>query len=133
MASSVEVKKSEKQELADELSEQGVMDIPSNVLVYTIEGPFFFAAVENFERALAATSTYPETLIIGLKWVPFIDVTGLQTLEEVIQDLQRNNVRVIISGANGRVSKKLYRAGIFNLVGIENHCTNLKAAVKAAG
>lgn len=133
MAGSVEVKKSGQQALADELSEQGVVDIPANVLVYTIEGPFFFAAVENFERALAETNTLPETLIIGLKWVPFIDVTGLQTLEEVIQDLQRNNVRVIIAGANGRVSKKLYRAGIFNLVGIENHCTNLKAAVKAAG
>lgn len=132
MANSVEVKRSEKKDLAEELSEQGIDKIPDNVLVYTIEGPFFFAAVENFERALAGTNTYPETLIIGLKWVPFIDVTGLQTLEEVIQDLHHHNVRVMLSGANGRVSKKLYKAGIFDLVGIENHCTNIGSAVRAA-
>lgn len=132
MASSVEVKRSEKQELAEELSEQGIDKIPDNVLVYTIEGPFFFAAVEHFERALAQTNTYPETVIIGLKWVPFIDVTGLQTLEEVIEDLHSHGVRVLLSSANGRVSKKLYKAGIFNLVGIENHCTTLGAAVRAA-
>jgi SulP family sulfate permease len=132
MAKSVEVKRSEKQDLAQELCEQGIVDIPHNVLVYTIEGPFFFAAVENFERALAGTNTYPDTLIIGLRWVPFIDVTGLQTLEEVIQDLHNNNVRVILSGANARVSKKLYKAGIFDLIGIENHCTNLASAVRAA-
>jgi len=132
MADSVEVKRSEKQDLAEELSEQGIVDIPDNVLVYTVEGPFFFAAVENFERALAGTNTYPETLIIGLKWVPFIDVTGLQTLEEVIEDLHLHNVRVILSSANGRVSKKLYKAGVFDLVGIENHFTNLGSAVKAA-
>jgi len=132
MASSVEVKRSEKQDLAEELSEQGIVDIPSNVLVYTVEGPFFFAAVDNFERALAETNTYPETLIIGLRWVPFIDVTGLQSLEEVIMELHNNNVKVILSGANGRVSKKLHKAGILDLVGIENHCTNLGSAVKAA-
>lgn len=132
MASSVEVKRSEKQDLAEELSEQGIVDIPANVLVYTVEGPFFFAAVDNFERALAETNTYPETLIIGLRWVPFIDVTGLQSLEEVIMELHNNNVKVILSGANGRVSKKLHKAGILDLVGIENHCTNLGSAVKAA-
>ena len=132
MANSVEVKRSEKKELAEELSEQGIDKVPDNVLVYTVEGPFFFAAVENFERALAGTNTYPETLIIGLKWVPFIDVTGLQTLEEVIQGLHHHKVRVILSGANGRVSKKLHKAGIFDLVGIENHSTSLGAALRAA-
>ncbi len=132
MASSVEVKRSEKQNLAEELFEQGIDKIPDNVLVYTIEGPFFFAAVEHFERALAETNTYPETVIIGLKWVPFIDVTGLQTLEEVIEDLHSHGVRVLLSSANARVSKKLHKAGIFNLVGIENHCTTLGAAVRAA-
>ena len=132
MASTVEVKKSEKKALAEELSELGIEDLPSNILVFTIEGPFFFAAVENFERVLVGTNTYPETLIIGFKWVPFIDVTGLQTLEEVIVDLQAHNVKVMFSGANARVTKKLHKAGIFDLLGIENHFTNLGSAIKAA-
>ena len=131
MASSVEVRKSSKHDLHKELENQGVTEIPSDVLIYTVEGPFFFAAVENFERALAGTHTYPNTLIIDLKWVPFIDVTGLETLEEVIEELHQNKVKVMVSGANGRVTKKLYKAGIMEMVGIENHFTNIGSAVNA--
>ena len=55
------------------------------MLVYIIEGPFFFGAVENFEQALASTHTDPKALIIRLKRVPFMDITGLQALEEAVQ------------------------------------------------
>ena len=131
MANSVDVKKSDHNELAVELSELGIEKLPENVMVYTIEGPFFFAAVENFERVLIGSNDYPEVLIIGLKWVPFIDVTGLQAIEEIIEDLQKHNVRVMLSSANGKVTKKLHKAGVFDLVGIENHFTNLGSAIKA--
>jgi SulP family sulfate permease len=90
------------------------------VLVYSVEGPFFFGAVENFERALAGTHTDPEVLIIRLRWVPFMDITGLQTLEEAIRDLQKRGVRVILSGANERVQAKLEKAGVIDLVGAGN-------------
>lgn len=131
MASSVEVHRSDNKTLSEELSARGIESIPDNVLVYTIEGPFFFAAVENFERVLVGTNSYPEVLIIGFKFVPFIDVTGLQTIEEVIDDLHSHNVRVIISSANAVVSRKLYKAGIFDQIGIENHFTNIGSAIKA--
>jgi SulP family sulfate permease len=76
--------------------------------------------VENFERALAGTHTDPKVLIIRLRWVPFIDITGLQTLDEVIRDLHKRGVRVMLAGANARVQGKLERAGIIDLIGAEN-------------
>ena len=120
MATSVEVKQATEQELTTEFSHKGLSHLPSGVLVFTIEGPFFFGAVENFERALAGTHTDPNLLIIRLKWVPFIDITGLQTLEEVIYELQNRHVTVMLSGANERVKAKLTKAGIISLIG-ENH------------
>jgi SulP family sulfate permease len=85
--------------------------------------------VENFERALASTGTDPEVLIIRLRWVPFIDITALQTLEEVVRDLQRRKVRVMLTGANERVTGKLRRAGIVDLIGADNCCENLEQAL----
>lgn len=120
MAGSVEVQLQTEQQLHQELGQRGITQIPPRVQVYAVEGPFFFGAVENFERALASTHTDPEILIIRLKWVPFIDITGLQTLEEVVQDLQRRHVRVMLSGANPLVMEKLERAGIIELVGRDN-------------
>jgi SulP family sulfate permease len=129
MASSVEVQQLTPQQLASELAHRG-LQIPPGVLVFAVEGPFFFGAVENFERALASTRTDPEVLIIRLRWVPFIDITGLQTLEEVIRDLHRRKVRVMLTGANERVTGKLQRAGIVELIGEQNFCTNLEQALE---
>ncbi len=49
-----------------------------------------------------------------------MDITGLQALEEIIENFHRKNVTVLISGANPRVTQKLSRAGIIHLVGEEN-------------
>tara|TARA_B100000745_G_scaffold66256_1_gene39040 strand:- start:5207 stop:6976 length:1770 start_codon:yes stop_codon:yes gene_type:complete len=129
MATSVEVKQATQQELEREFAHSGPIDLPSNVLIFTVEGPFFFGAVENFERALAGTQNDPKGLIIRLKWVPFIDITGLQTLEDVIRELQGRGVRVMLSGANARVNSKMHKAGILTLVGDDNHYATFEQAL----
>lgn len=121
MATSVEVRQATVEELNQESSNGEKVPLPADVLVFTVEGPFFFGAVENFERALAGTYTDPKYLIIRLRWVPFIDITGLQTLEDVIQELKKRGVQIMLSGANEQVYKRLYRAGIIDLIG-KNHC-----------
>ncbi|MCG2583982.1 SulP family inorganic anion transporter [Massilia sp. TS11] len=104
MAGSVEVQQQTGSELGAEL--------PRGVLVYAIEGPFFFGAVENFERALAQTHTDPRLLVLRLGDVPFIDMTGLLTLEEVVAKLHKRGVAVVVCEANARVRAKLERAGL---------------------
>lgn len=131
MATSVEVRQATEQELLEEFAHKGLGKLPPDVLVFAVEGPFFFGAVENFERALASTHTLPKHLIIRLKWVPFIDITGLQTLEEVIRDLQKRGVNILLSGANERVAAKLKKAGIVALVGEENNFKDIDTALAA--
>jgi SulP family sulfate permease len=128
MASSVEVQQQTHQDLSREFAHRG-LTFPPGVMAFAVEGPFFFGAVENFERALASTGTDPKVLIIRLRWVPFIDITGLQTLEEVIRGLQKRHVRVMFTGANERVTGKLRRAGILDLIGEQNNCENLEEAL----
>jgi anti-anti-sigma regulatory factor len=116
MADSVEVRPASLEDLSPELARHGLAELPRDTLVYTIDGPFFFGAVENFERALAAADGDPQTLVFYLRWVPFIDITGLQTLEEVIRSFRARGVRVLLAGANARVQAKLTRAGVLPLV-----------------
>lgn len=131
MASSVEVQQMTDQQLSQELAQQNIETLPKGVLVYAVEGPFFFAAAEAFEHALAATHTDPKTLIIRLRWVPFMDITGLQTLEGIIKDLHARNIRVILSGANPRVEGKLRRVGIVSLIGDANFYREFSEAIAA--
>lgn len=129
MASSVEVQQQTDKELMHEFAQHPLPILPPDVLVYAVEGPFFFGAVEVFEQTLASTHTDPKILIIRLRWVPFIDITGLQTLEEVIHDLQKRNIRVIISGAKPHVEAKLHKAGIMALLGPNNVFKEFSAAL----
>lgn len=132
MAASVEVQELSNHDLRQELSDQGMTAMPAGVLVFSVDGPFFFGAVENFERALAFTHTDPRVLILRLRRVPFIDITGITALEEVIHDLQRRDVCVMLTGANQRVSDKLDKAGIVELVG-RGHCyADVAEAIKAS-
>jgi len=133
MASSVEVRQATEQELIQEFAHTGVIQLPPGVLVFAVEGPFFFGAVENFERALAGTHTDPRVLIIRLGRVPFIDITGLHTLEEVIRDLQKRGVKVLLSGANERVTTKMKKAGIIELIGTENNFNAFSQAITSCG
>lgn len=133
MATSVEVRNITNQDLAQEFYNTEHTSLPPGVLVFTIEGPFFFGAVENLERALAGTHTDPKNLIIRLKRVPFIDITGIQTMEEVIGDLQRRKVNVMLSDANARVMSKLKKAGIIKLIGSSNLFRTFDQALKASG
>jgi SulP family sulfate permease len=132
MASSVEVRQATQEEISRELAHLGPASLPPGVLVYAVEGPFFFGAVDSFERVLAQTHTDPRVLIIRLRWVPFIDITGLQRLEEAIRDLQRRGVRVMISGANERVHGKLENAGLLELLGSGNSFADFAQALAAA-
>lgn len=132
MASSVDVMQLTENELNRELALQSPASLPPGVMVYAVEGPFFFGAVESFEHALSITHTDLITLIVHLKRVPFIDITGIQTLEEVIGKLHQRKVRVILSGANARVTGKLEKAGVIQQIGRENFFAQLSEAVDSA-
>jgi len=133
MASSVEVQRLSDRELAAELAPLGLSALPPGVFVYAVEGPFFFGAVETFEHAVEIGGTTPRVLILRLKWVPFMDITALHTLESTIRDLQLRGVRVMISGANERVARKLERAGVVELIGRESFFKQFSDALHALG
>nr|WP_314902068.1 STAS domain-containing protein [uncultured Deefgea sp.] len=132
MSMSVEVLPQDERQIGVELIQQGLMKLPEGVLVYAIEGPFFFGAVENFERVLAKTHTDPNVLVIRLLRVPFVDMTGLQALDEAIGELRARGVKVLICEANATVMAKMERAGLLVALGRENYCPDLASAVGRA-
>ncbi|MGO4313577.1 SulP family inorganic anion transporter [Pseudomonas sp. KB_15] len=132
MASSVEVQQVVEHELEEELRANGHTRLPPGTLIYTIEGPLFFGAAETFERVLAQTHTDPRLLIIRLKRVPFMDITGLQVLEEVIQQLHKRNIVVKLCEANTKVLYKLDRVGILQEIGTEHYHADFNTALAKA-
>ena len=130
MSDAVETLPVDETELQTELARHDIQHLPPDLLVYEIAGPMFFGAVENFERALVQTQADPKTLIIRLRRVPFMDITGIQVLEEVIQKLRLRGIRVMLCEANERVLAKLQRAGVINEGSAEDYVDHLIDAIK---
>jgi len=133
MAEVVETKEMDTQALQSELAQHGIERLPPGVMVYEIAGPMFFGAVENFERALLQTHTDPKALIIRLRRVPFMDITGIQTLDAVIAKLRKRGIQVVLSEANPRVLGKLRRAGVTGKAGTPDYADPFIEAVGLLG
>jgi len=122
MAASVETR-----EIAED-----VLKRPDGVMVYEVDGPMFFAAIESFERALKHTATDPETLVIRLRRVPFIDATGLQSIEEVVADLHRRGVQVLLCEANPMVLEQMRKSRLVGEHSEAEYCDSIEQAFEHA-
>lgn len=60
MASTVEMQVVAAEDRTTELDALGLEDMPKGVLIYEIDGPFFFGAVEKFEHALMEIHADPK-------------------------------------------------------------------------
>ena len=112
MSASVEVVEQGQASLREELAEAGLEALPKDVVVYGIDGPFFFGSVDSLERALSWSREPPRYVVLRLDRVPFMDATGLKRLESTIGNLRKRRVQVLLSGASLRVLRKLVRAEI---------------------
>ena len=112
MTESVEVRQLDSEEVRGQFAADETSTLPDGMLIYTIEGPFFFGAIEQFEAALVHTNTVPEVLVLNLSRVPFIDLTGLAALREAIETLDKKQVEVVLCCARPEVMAKLSRDGL---------------------
>lgn len=126
MAASVETREVAEYALEREFANGINLKRPEGVMVYEIDGPMFFAAIESVERVLKHTSTDPEALVIRLRRVPFIDATGLQSIEEVVSDLHKRGVQIFLCEANASVLQKMRRTGLVGEHSIALYCDTLE-------
>lgn len=130
MSASVEVVQHGQASLQQELALAGMEALPEDVLVYAIEGPFFFGSVDSLQRALSWSRTAPSHVALRLDRVPFMDATGLKRLESTITGLRARGIQVLLSGANLGVLRKLLRADIIRRDDPASYFKDLASALR---
>lgn len=99
-------------ELISESSEHQHANLPSHVAVYDINGPLFFGAAEKAVGVLLRVRSNIRAIVLDMKDVPMIDMTGLVALETLLGRLRRQGVLVLLSSLSPRLEQKLVLAGI---------------------
>lgn len=87
-------------------------DLPSDVAVYDVNGPLFFAAAEQAINVVTRYNKNIRFMVLDMSDVPLLDITAIVLLEHVLKKLSAQQVTVIICGLNRRLVHKLHRAGI---------------------
>jgi SulP family sulfate permease len=131
MSESVRVKQQSGPE-GDEPLEVPVQ-LPAGVLVYRIDGPFFFGAAEKLESTLERVPLGVRAIVLRLGRVPFIDATGLATLLEVIERYRRRKVRVLLCGIHPELREPLRAAGVLDAVEEGDICSDLHEVAARVG
>lgn len=106
---------------ADKLRSQG-MPIATNcgaIRVAYLTGPLFFAATNTFNEAFAHEEDV-QVLILSMRAVPMIDVTGLEALSSLHEQLAHQGKVLMLSGVQPSVLRMLERSQLIDTLGRDN-------------
>ena len=88
------------------------IDLPKNILIYDINGPMFFGAAQKALKTLLNINDEKNIVILDMKNVSMMDMTAIVALKSIVENFQSKDKKLIFSGLNQRVLKKLERAEI---------------------
>ena len=90
-----------------------------SVQVAYVTGPIFFGAVDSFCHRFDELPAC-DRLVISMRGVPNVDVTGAKAVAEICEKLSEMGVSVSFCGVQDNVKLYLERAGVVKAVGEEN-------------
>lgn len=105
----------------DRLEEVGI-DLPhisGKVRIAYLTGAIFFAVVDKLTKALSEQEGVTEGLILSMRGVPVIDLSGIQALVELVSELEKNGTEVYLTSVQPKVLEEMRRGGLIDLIGEE--------------
>ncbi len=105
---------------------------PSSVMIYEIEGPFFFGVAERFLNVLHSLREPPKVIVIRMDNVPTIDATAIHALEAFIARAHKMHIQLVICGLQPRVRRVLDKIGTLGKMADGNLHDDLPAAMHRA-
>jgi SulP family sulfate permease len=90
-----------------------------DIAVMYITGPMFFAAAQAFRRAFA-DHRGDRVLILSMRGVPLIDVSGLELIEDVLERQKRCGGELMLAAVQPAVRRMLDRSRLTEEIGAHN-------------
>lgn len=107
-------------------------DVPDDVALFEITGPFFYSIADLLDEALSRLPADPRVFILRLSKVPIIDVTGSRALKAFKKKCDQKNILFLISGASNKLTATLQASGVEQTIGKKHFFVHTDAALKYA-
>ncbi|MEI3607161.1 SulP family inorganic anion transporter [Pseudogracilibacillus sp. SE30717A] len=105
----------------------------SKIASFTIHGPLFFGAADRFESTLSRSILKrPTVLILKMRHVSVIDVTGEANLATFVKDFIKKKGTVLITELHEEPLDMLKRSGLYDVIGPNNFFHDTTDAINYA-
>lgn len=125
-----DVAKIEELDLSQENFDLKADEIPENVQVYEVNGPFFFGAADKFMDTLKGIGSHVDFVVLGLEKVPAMDATAIQAFRIFIEICKKNKTRLVLHGIQTQPQDVLEKSELYEIIGSENIFDNLEDALE---
>ncbi len=98
------------------------------VRTFLVDGPLFFGAAERFVETVSYTQNL-KVVILHMKSVHIMDLTGAQTVLAINDQLHRGNVRLVLAELSDQPLEILEKIGALDKIGRENIFTDFREAI----
>ena len=107
-------------------------DIPSNVTILRIHGPFLFGTTEKLAEATRELKPFGDVVILRLRNMTALDATGIHALEQFSNRLHKAGKTLLLCGARDQPSRLISGSGFLKHVGSGNVLPHVQAALASA-
>jgi SulP family sulfate permease len=104
-------------------------DIPSNVTILRIHGPFLFGTTDKLAEATKDLNRFGDVVILRLRNMTALDATGLHAIERFSERLGKTGRVLLLCGARDQPSRLITRSDFLEHVGAENVLPHVQAAL----
>jgi SulP family sulfate permease len=107
-------------------------DVPENVAVYRIHGPFLFGSTDKLLDIEREIPSLPKVVILRLRNMTAIDATGLHALEHLADMLHQSGRFLLLCGMRDQPARMMERAEFHEHIGTDNLLPSVEAALGRA-
>jgi SulP family sulfate permease len=107
-------------------------DIPANVTILRIHGPFLFGTTEKLAEASKDLARFGDIVILRLRNMTALDATGIHALERFSDRLRKAGKTLLLCGARDQPSRLIAQSDFLKHVGADNVLPHVQAAIARA-
>jgi len=107
-------------------------EIPANVTILRIHGPFLFGTTEKLTDATKELSRFGDIVILRLRNMTALDAIGIHAFEQLADRLRKAGKTLLLCGARDQPSKLLSRSDFLKHIGAENVLPHVQEALTRA-
>lgn len=107
-------------------------EVPEDVEVFEITGPFFFGMAEEFTEIMSTVSRKPRVRILRMRNALSMDATALNALRQILRFSRSRGIELVLSGVHAQPLLAMRSTGLYDEIGEDHIFGNIDDALNKA-